>query len=115
MAAGALIAMLNPAMLVSPHDEINAAVHIYASYLFLRNATLAMFLIAATVFRSRPTLNILLLLSAFIQLLDAGVVCAEGRWLVAPGALVLGILFLLASTRLSGHPFWRKQAWTPSI
>jgi hypothetical protein len=30
MATGALIALLNPAMLVSPHDEINAAVHIYA-------------------------------------------------------------------------------------
>jgi hypothetical protein len=41
MATGALIALLNPAMLVSPHDEINAAVHIYAGYLFSRNAALA--------------------------------------------------------------------------
>jgi hypothetical protein len=31
MAVGALIALINPAMLVSPHDEINAAVHIDAA------------------------------------------------------------------------------------
>lgn len=40
MAAGAAMAILNPAMLVSPHDEINAAVHIYAEYVFSRTQRL---------------------------------------------------------------------------
>jgi hypothetical protein len=112
MAAGALIALLNPAMLVSPHDEINAAVHIYAGYLFSRNAALAILLVASMLFRSKGTLNTLILLTAFIQLLDAAVDCMEGRWVIVPGVVVFGLLFLLASARLTGHPFWRKEAWS---
>ena len=112
MAAGALIALLNPAMLVSTHDEINAAVHIYAGCLFSRNAALAILLVASLLFRSKGTLNTLILLTAFIQLLDAAVDCLEGRWIIAPGVVVFGLLFLLASARLSGHPFWRKEAWS---
>jgi hypothetical protein len=112
MAAGALIALLNPAMLVSPHDEINAAVHIYAGYLFSRNAALAILLVASMISRSKGTLNSLILLTAFIQLLDAAVDCIEGRWAIVPGVVVFGLLFLLASARLSGHPFWRKEAWS---
>ncbi|HEY6385950.1 MAG TPA: hypothetical protein VIX91_09735 [Candidatus Acidoferrum sp.] len=50
-------AILNPAMLLSPHDEINAAVHIYAEYVFSRNATLAVLLVASMLFRSKGTLN----------------------------------------------------------
>jgi hypothetical protein len=112
MASGALIALLNPAMLVSPHDEINAAVHIYAGYLFSRNAALAILLVASMLFRSKGTLNTLILLTAFIQLLDAAVDCMEGRWVIVPGVAVFGLLFFLASARLSGHPFWRKEAWS---
>ncbi len=110
MGAGALIALLNPAMLVSPHDEINAAVHVYAGYLFSRNAALAILLVASMIFRAKGTLNTLILLTAFVQLLDAAVDCMEGRWAIVPGVLVFGLLFLLASARLSGHPFWRKEA-----
>jgi|SRR5580693_3756689 hypothetical protein len=112
MAAGALIALLNPAMLVSPHDEINAAVHVYAGYLFSRNAALAILLIGSLLLRSKGVLNTLILLTAFIQLLDAVVDCVEGRWLVAPGVAVFGLLFFLAAARLSSHPFWRKEAWS---
>jgi hypothetical protein len=109
MGAGALIALLNPAMLVSPHDEINAAVHVYAGYLFSRNAALAILLVASMIFRAKGTLNALILLTAFVQLLDAAVDCMEGRWVIVPGVLVFGLLFLLASARLSGHLFWRKE------
>jgi hypothetical protein len=112
MAAGAAMAILNPAMLVSPHDEINAAVHIYAEYVFSRNAALAVLLVASRLFRSKGPLNTLILLTAFIQLLDAIVDCMEGRWVIVPGAAVLGLLFLLASARFSGHPFWQKEAWS---
>jgi hypothetical protein len=112
MAAGALIALLYPAMLVSPHDDINAAVHIYAGYLFSRNAALAILLVASMLLRSKGTLNTLILLTAFIQLLDAAVDCIEGRWVIVPGVVIFGLLFLLASARLSGHPFWRREAWS---
>jgi hypothetical protein len=112
MGACALIALLNPAMLVSPHDEINTAVHIYAGYLFSRNAALAILLVASMLLRSKGTLNTLILLTAFIQLLDAAVDCMEGRWIIVPGVVVFGLLFLLASARLTGHPSWRKEAWS---
>jgi hypothetical protein len=111
MGAGALIALLNPAMLVSPHDEINTAVHIYAGYLFSRNAALAILLVGSMIFRAKGTLNALILLIAFVQWLDGVVDCMEGRWVLVPGVLIFGLLFLLASACLSGHAFWRKEAW----
>jgi hypothetical protein len=46
-----------------------------------------------------------------IQLLDAGMDVAEGRWAVAPGVLVLGVLLLLAANRYSGAVFWKIEAW----
>jgi hypothetical protein len=107
MGAGALIALLNPAMLVSPHEEINAAVHVYAGYLFSRNAALAISLVAAMIFRAKGTL---ILLTAFVQLLDAAVDCMGGHWGIVPGVLIFGLLFLMVSARLSGHLFWRKVA-----
>jgi hypothetical protein len=36
----------------------------------------------------------------------------EGRWIIVPGVVVFGLLFLLASARLCGHPFWRREAWS---
>ena len=45
-AMGGIIALVHPAMLVSPHDEINGAVHIYAGYLAARNLALAIMLVA---------------------------------------------------------------------
>lgn len=113
-ATGAFIALLDPAMLVSPHDKINAAVHVYAGYLFSRNTILAVFLVVSLLFRARQILNTLLLLTAFIQCLDAVVDCFEGRWGVVPAVLVLGVLLFLAAARLSGYPFWKKRAWNPA-
>jgi hypothetical protein len=111
MVAGAVIAILNPAMLVSPHAEINEGVRVYAGYLTSRNLGIALLLVAAIALRARGMLNTLMLLAATVQLLDAGIDCVEGRWAIAPGVTVLGILFLIASARLSGHPFWRIKAW----
>src|SRR5664279_780262 len=45
-AIGAVIALVNPAMLAAPHIEINGAVHIYAGYLAARNFALAFMLVA---------------------------------------------------------------------
>ena len=111
MLAGGVIAMVRPAMLVSPHDEINGAVQIYAGYLASRNVTLAVMLLVMLGLRARVALSNLMVLTAFIQLFDAGIDCVEGRWPIVPGVLVFGLVFLLGAARLRGIPLWKRQAW----
>jgi hypothetical protein len=111
MATGAILAFFRPQMLVSPQDEINGAVRIYAGYLTARNLTIALMLLAALALRARNMLNSLVLLTAFVQAFDAIVDVAEGRWVIVPGVAVLAVLFFFAAARLSGHPFWKVQAW----
>lgn len=110
-ATGAILALVHPAMLVSPHDEINAAVHVYAGYLTARNGALAFMLLILLSLRARALGNLMVLI-ALIQILDACIDCFEGRWMIVPGVLVFGLVFLIAAARLSGYPFWRSQAWT---
>jgi hypothetical protein len=114
LAAGAVIALVNPAMLASPHDQVNGAVRIYAGYLTARNGALALLLLALLAFRARRALGNLMALVGFIQLLDAGLDCTEARWAIVPGILVFGVIFLLGAARLSGGlPFWKREAWVP--
>jgi hypothetical protein len=111
-ATGAIVALVHPAMLVSPHDEINGAVHIYAGYLFARNIAIAIMLIALLSIGAKRALGNLMVLVGFIQLLDACMDVAEGRWTIAPGVLILGLLFLIGAARLSdGLASWRLKAW----
>lgn len=111
MALGAVIALTRPAMLVSPGAEINGAARVYAGYFAVRNLALPALLIAMLLFRARGALNTLILLTAFIQLLDAVEDCLEARWSVLPGVVVVGLLFFLVARKLSGQPFWKKMAW----
>ena len=111
MATGAILALVHPAMLVSPHDEINGAVHIYAGYLAARNGALAIMLVVLLALRARRALGNLMVLVALIQILDAVMDVAEGRWILVPGVLVFGLVFLIAVARLTGYPFWRAEAW----
>jgi len=111
MAMGAVIALVHPAMLVSTDAEITGAVRVYAGYLVSRNFAVAVLLVAALGLRARGVLNTLVLLTACIQILDAGLDCWEGRWAVAPGVAILGVLFFVAAWRLSGYPFWKMAAW----
>jgi hypothetical protein len=69
MAAGGIIALLKPAMLVSPDDQINRAAHVYAGYLVSRNLALAVMLLVALVMPARRMLSCLMVLTAIIQLL----------------------------------------------
>jgi hypothetical protein len=109
---GAVIALVHPVMLVSPHDEINRAVQIYAGYLAARNLALAFMLIALLVVGARRSLGNLMVLVGLIQLLDACMDVYEGRWAVVPGVLVFGLIFLIGATRLSdGNSFWKLRAW----
>ena len=110
-AMGAVIALVRPSMLVSPQDEINGAVHIYAGYLVARNLALALALQGLLALRARRALGNLMALVGLIQILDVCMDCAEGRWTIVPGVLVFGVLYFVAAARLSGSPFWRREAW----
>ncbi len=111
MAAGAMIALLHPSLLLSPHAEITEGVRIYAGYLASRNLGMAILLLVALSLGAKEMLNNLMILAAFIQLLDVGIDCVEGRWAVAPGVFVLGIVFFIAAFKVSGYPIWRIEAW----
>jgi hypothetical protein len=111
MAAGGVIALVRPGMLVSPHDEINGAVRVYAGYLVSRNLAMATMLFAMLTLRARGALSNLMVLTAFIQFLDAGIDCMEGRWAVVPGVVIFGLIFFVGAAQVSGFPFWRRKAW----
>jgi hypothetical protein len=111
MATGGLIALLQPSRLVPPHDEINGAVHVYAGYFASRALVLAVMLLAAILFRAKGLLNSLMLLTAFIQLMDFAIDCLDGRWMVIPGVVAIGVLFFVGAAKLSGYSFWRAEAW----
>jgi len=108
-ATGAVLALVHPSMLVSPHDEINGAVHVYAGYLVARNGALAIMLLLRLGLRARRALGNLMVLIALIQGLDACIDCFEARWMIVARVLVCGLVFIAA--HLSGHPFWRSEAW----
>jgi hypothetical protein len=111
MAMGAIIAMARPAMLVSPYDAITPAVRTFADYFAVRNLAMAILLLVLLVMRAHRALGSLLVLVGWVQLLDAAMDCVEGRWMLVPGVTLLGIVFLLAATKLCGAPFWRRIAW----
>jgi hypothetical protein len=111
MASGGIIALFRPAMLVSPNAEISSAVRVYAGYLVARNIPLAIMLLVMLGLRARNVLSSLMVLTAFIQLLDAGMDCIEGRWTLVPGVLIFAVVFFLGAARVSGQPFWKLAAW----
>jgi hypothetical protein len=111
MATGGVIALVRPIMLVSRQAQITSAVKIYAGYFAVRNLAIALLIIIAMLLQARQILATLLLVAAFIQVLDAVMDCIEGRWVLVPGVLILSLIFFAASARLSGYPFWRIQAW----
>ncbi len=110
-AAGAVIAMARPAMLVGPDAPIGAAAHIFAGYFAARSLVLAGFLAVLVALRARRALGQLLAIVGFIQLMDGVIDCIEGRWPIVPGVAILGIVFLLSAARLVGHAFWSRDAW----
>jgi hypothetical protein len=116
LSAGALIALVRPAMLVSPQAQINGAVHVYAGYLVSRNLALAAMLLATLSMRARGALGTLMVLTACIQFLDAGIDAMEGRWSLVPGVLVLAVVFSIAAAWLSRYTFWKPgDDYNPSI
>jgi hypothetical protein len=115
LTAGAFISLLHPVLLVSPHDEINPAVRVYAAYTFSRDLALAIMLVVALALRTRAVLSTLMLLTGLVQFLDAFADCLDHRWAMVPAAVVIGTLFLLGTATLSGSPFWKIQAWKHDV
>lgn len=113
LAAGAVIALFRPAMLVSPYDAVTPAVRTFADYFAARNLAMATLLLALWIAGLRRALGNALILVAAVQLLDALMDCVEGRWMLVPGVALLGILFLAAAASLCGSPFWHRRAWAP--
>ena len=107
---GAVIALVHPQMLVSPDDTMNNGVRIYAGYFASRNLALALMLLVLLWLRAKALLSNLMLLTALVQLLDACIDCAEGRWAIVPGVLFFGFVFLFSAARLSGRSFWKLSA-----
>jgi hypothetical protein len=111
-AMGALIALFHPAMLVSSHDDINGAVRIYAGYLAARNLAIALMLGGLLVIGAKRALGHLMILVVLIQMLDVCMDAVEGRWMIVPGVLLIGVLFLIAAARLcEGTRLWKIEAW----
>ena len=52
-----------------------------------------------------------MVLTALIQMIDAVVDGAGGRWTLVPGVLALGVAFLVGAARLSPRPLWQSGAW----
>ena len=111
MVAGGIIGLVNPAMLASPGDQINGAVHIYAGYFVVRSLALGLFLLVLLALRARRALATLMVLIGFIQLADVLMDCIEGRWAIVPGVLVLGMIYLIGAAQVSGRAFWRRESW----
>ena len=108
---GGVLAIFHPEMMVSPHDEINGAVRIYAGYLASRNGAIALLLLALLAWRAWRALSQLMILVALIQFFDVVMDCVEGRWAIVPVVLLIGVAFLFGAQRLSGSRFWTRRAW----
>lgn len=111
MAIGAVLALVNPQMLVCPNAVINDASRTFAGYFFARNMVLAIVLLAAFGLRARAMLNTLMLLTGFIQIVDVVFDCLERRWKIVPGVTLFAVMLFVSSAWLSGYPPWKAEAW----
>ena len=112
MGTGAILALIDPAMLVGRASQMSSAAQVFAGYFAARNLAMAVLLFVLAIMRAGRALGHVLALVGIIQLFDCALDCLEGRWAIAPGVLVLGALFLLGASKLCGSPPWRRRAWS---
>jgi hypothetical protein len=110
-AAGAIIALARPALLVTSGADIDEAAHVYAGYTASRDVVLAVALLVLLVIRARQVLAGVLVLAALIQAVDIVVDASSGRLVLVPGLAVVGALMLATATRLARRPAWRAASW----
>jgi hypothetical protein len=110
-AAGAVIALARPALLVGSGADVDAAARVYAGYLASRDGALAVALLVGLAVRARQLLAGALLMAALIQAVDIAVDASSGRLVLVPGLAALAALILAAATRLARRPVWRAASW----
>ena len=99
-AAGGVIALVHPEMLLGPGEPMNAAASVYAGYLVSRDLALACVLLVTLVLRARPALAGFMWLAALTQGIDAVVDATTGRTSLVPVVVVVGVAFLVGALRL---------------
>jgi hypothetical protein len=108
--AGAVISKVAPTILTNGSPMTEAA-RVYADYLFARNLALAIMLLLLLTIRARQMLAGFMVLIALIQVIDVINDLSRGAFLLAPGLLVLAIVFLAGAWRLFGEAPWHIDAW----
>jgi hypothetical protein len=101
LGAGAVIALIQPSLLVAPDDQVTHGVRVYADYLFSRNLAVAVMLAAALAARARPLVATLMALIALMQVFDIALDAATARWVLIPGLVLFAAAFALAAARLN--------------
>ena len=101
LAAGAVIALVQPSLLLAPDDQVTHGVRVYSDYLVSRNLAVAVLLAAALTVRARSLLAALMALTALIQLFDIMLDAATARWVLIPGLFVFAAAFALGARRLA--------------
>jgi hypothetical protein len=109
--SGALISKVDPTMLVANGAPLTDAARAYTDYLFARNLPLAVLLVFFLVIRARRMLAGFMVLSALIQILDVVDDLARAEWQLAPGLIVLAVVFLAGAWRLLGQAVWNANTW----
>ena len=109
--AGALIALIDPMLLVGPGQQLTVGVKIYAGYLVSRNLTIGLLLLFAERMNARASLCTLMLATALIQFVDGVIDLIEQRWTIIPVVLAIGTAFLIGARRVAGNSLWRPGSW----
>jgi hypothetical protein len=107
---GAVISKVNPTLLTNG-STVTEAVRVYADYTFARDLALAVMLLLFLGIRARRMLAGIMILVAFVQLIDIANDLARGDWLLIPGLLVFAIVFLLGAWRLLGREVLDAKNW----
>jgi hypothetical protein len=109
---GSLLIAIGAVMALFPSGEhLNTAGRNYAEYFATRNLAMAAMLLVMLALRVRNVLAALMILTAFIQLLDMITAAATARIGLTPIDIVFAAVFLIGASRLLGQPFWRGAAW----
>ena len=104
-ATGAILALF------ASGEHLNAVGRNYAGYFITRNLALALALLAMLALQARRLLTVLVILTAFIQSLDALTAIATGRLELVPVDVIFAATFVIIAARLSGQRLWRAGAW----
>ena len=110
-AIGGLIGLIQPASLLAPGSSITVETRIFVDYFVSRNLALAVVLLIGLLLKSRTTLARTTFLAGLVQCFDCILDARDGRWVLVPGILLLGLLFLVTASRIMGAAFWRKRFW----